>query len=107
MFSTSAFSAASSSISVISVPFDVTGDGPTISLLGLIKWAELGLAKGLGRRDWESGPEEELLKQNKGQDLDKMDGSLGGIHTPCTGPTGRETLAPWRPTFLRARNISR
>lgn len=27
----------SSSISVVSVPFEVTGDGPTISLLGLIK----------------------------------------------------------------------
>src|SRR5438128_2062737 len=38
-FSSSAFSAASSSISVISVPFDVTGEGPTISLLGLIRWA--------------------------------------------------------------------
>lgn len=35
----------SSSISVVSVPLDVTGDGPTMSLLGLIRWAECGLVK--------------------------------------------------------------
>lgn len=34
-------SVASSSISVVSVPFDVTGDGPTISL-GLVICALLG-----------------------------------------------------------------
>lgn len=34
-------SAASSSISVVSVPFDVTGDGPTMSL-GLVIWAPFG-----------------------------------------------------------------
>ena len=59
----SALSAASSSISVASVPFDVTGEGPTISLLGLrICCAELGLTidpgRELGRRDWDSEPEE-------------------------------------------------
>jgi hypothetical protein len=59
-FSSWAFSAASSSISVVSVPFDVTGEGPTISLPGLIRCAELGLMNELGRRDWESGVEEEL-----------------------------------------------
>lgn len=45
-------SAASSSISVVSVPFDVTGDGPTISL-GLAIWALLGKSPPsieLGRR---------------------------------------------------------
>jgi hypothetical protein len=47
---------------VVSVPFDVTGEGPTISLLGLIRCAELGLMKELGRRDWESGVEEELAE---------------------------------------------
>ena len=34
-------SEASSSISVVSVPFEVTGDGPTKSL-GLINWRPLG-----------------------------------------------------------------
>jgi len=60
-FSSSALSAASSSISVVAVPFDVTGEGPTISLLGLIRWAELGLINELGRRDWGSWPEEEAI----------------------------------------------
>lgn len=47
-------SAASSSISVVSVPFDVTGDGPTMSLgLGLINCCiPLGPSIELGRR-WE------------------------------------------------------
>lgn len=65
--SSSEFSTASSSISVVSVPFDVTGEGPTISLLGLIRWAEPGLMKELGRRAWESDPEELLLWQCTGQ----------------------------------------
>lgn len=58
--SAAAFSAASSSISVVSVPFEVTGDGPTISLRGLMSWAEPGRVNELGRRD--SDPEDELLK---------------------------------------------
>lgn len=54
-------STSSSSISVVSVPFEVTGEGPTISLLGLIRCAELGLVKEFGRRAWESGPDEEAI----------------------------------------------
>lgn len=46
--------------SSISVPFDVTGDGPTMSLLGLVSWAGLGLVKVSGRRDLVSGPVEDL-----------------------------------------------
>lgn len=34
---------ASSSISVVSVPFDVTGEGPTMSLEGLMRCAECDL----------------------------------------------------------------
>lgn len=42
----------SSSISVVSVPVDVTGEGPTMSLMGLMRWllAELALVKEWGRR---------------------------------------------------------
>ncbi|SRR6266536_1866320 len=39
--SSSKFSVTSSSISVVSVPFEVTGDGPTISF-GLVIWMPLG-----------------------------------------------------------------
>lgn len=51
-------SAASSSISVVSVPFDVTGDGPTMSLgLGLINWCiPFGPSIEFGRR-WECSME--------------------------------------------------
>jgi hypothetical protein len=35
----------SSSISVVSVPLDVTGDGPTMSLEGLMRWPECALRK--------------------------------------------------------------
>lgn len=45
---------ASSSISVVSVPFEVTGEGPTISLEGLKRCAECGLTYEVGRRVWES-----------------------------------------------------
>lgn len=45
---------ASSSISVVSVPFEVTGEGPTISLEGLKRCAECGLTYEVGRRLWES-----------------------------------------------------
>lgn len=45
---------ASSSISVVSVPFEVTGEGPTISLVGLKRCAECGLTYEVGRRVWES-----------------------------------------------------
>lgn len=45
---------ASSSISVVSVPFEVTGEGPTMSLDGLKRCAECGLTHEVGRRDWES-----------------------------------------------------
>jgi hypothetical protein len=51
---------------VASVPFDVTGEGPTISLLGLIRWAELGLMKEFGRSDCGSVPDDEL-QQNSSQ----------------------------------------
>ena len=44
----------SSSISVVSVPFDVTGDGPTMSLDGLMRCPECALRKEFGRSDWES-----------------------------------------------------
>lgn len=45
---------ASSSISVVSVPFEVTGEGPTISLEGLKRCAECGLTYEVGLRVWES-----------------------------------------------------
>ncbi len=38
----------------------MTGDGPTMSLLGLMSWAGLGLIKELGRRDWVSELVEDL-----------------------------------------------
>jgi len=44
----------SSSISVVSVPLDVTGDGPTMSLVGLMRWPECALRKDWGRSDCES-----------------------------------------------------
>lgn len=46
--------------SSISVPFDVTGEGPTMSLLGLIRWVGWDFMKELGRRDWLSDPVEDL-----------------------------------------------
>ena len=36
------------------MPFEVTGEGPTISLEGLKRCAECGLTYEVGRRDWES-----------------------------------------------------
>lgn len=50
----------SSSISVASVPFDVTGDGPTMSEPGLNKWEDEGLMKEWGRRPDPSDPADAL-----------------------------------------------
>lgn len=106
-FSSSAFSAASSSISVVSVPFDVTGDGPTISLLGLMRCAELGLIKEFGRRDWDSGPDEDLGHQATVRFLPLRGGALRMQRTPCTVNEQPENRTRRKVAYLRACSILR
>ncbi len=66
----------SSSISVVSVPLDVTGDGPTMSLVGLMRWLECALRNDCGRREWESA---ELLEDLSGWRVSKAaEGGKGG-----------------------------
>lgn len=64
IFSCTCSSAMSSSISVDTVPLDVTGEGPTISLAGLMRWIEEG-RRDVGRSEFESDPAEDLRIRNR------------------------------------------
>jgi hypothetical protein len=62
--------------------------------------------KELGRRDWESAPEEEL--GNKVMVRTSQHGMSGcRMHTPYIGKAQRVTLALLRVTCLRTASISR
>jgi hypothetical protein len=71
-------SEASSSISVVSVPFDVTGDGPTISLIGLISCAPLG--------------ERPFSSIKCGRRLDDSDELRADLHCKALAGTNRNSI---------------
>lgn len=49
-----------------------------MSLMGLIKWAELGLKKELGRSEWGSEPDEELCRRRM-SGVPMMQTGRGGV----------------------------